>query len=179
MGALAGQSQRTSDWTGQLRSTVERALLDRQNAANTASSSAEQKALTPTGAHQGAVPSIAPEVTGGSGALAEAFYDPLGQWDNGRFSTKGIGGHSDHVHLSVTNPQVMMAAIAHAKQAGLSVGENPYVGHVAPVHVPHSFHYRTFPGMYNGRHLGQGIDVSGDPDSMAGYFKWALANLRH
>lgn len=31
----------------------------------------------------------------------ELFYDPLGQYDNGRYSTKGIGNHSDHVHLSV------------------------------------------------------------------------------
>lgn len=35
-----------------------------------------------------------------SGMFAEVFYDPVGQWDNGRFSRQGIGGHGDHVHLS-------------------------------------------------------------------------------
>lgn len=38
-----------------------------------------------------------------SGRYAEVFFDPLGQWDNGRFSRQGIGGHSDHVHLSYGN----------------------------------------------------------------------------
>lgn len=178
MAAQAGGSQATSNWQGQLRDTVQRALADRQAAANTPAYSGEQKALTPTGAHQGAVPSLPPEVTGGSGSLAEAFYDPLGQWDNGRYSTKGIGGHSDHVHLSVTNPQVMLAAIQQARKMGMSVRENPYTEHVDPVHVPHSFHYRDFPGTYNGRKLGQAIDVSGEQDKMAAYFRWSLANLR-
>lgn len=31
----------------------------------------------------------------------ELFYDPLGQYDNGRYSPSGIGGHGGHVHLSV------------------------------------------------------------------------------
>jgi hypothetical protein len=36
-----------------------------------------------------------------SGRFAEVFYDPLGYyWDNGRLNRGGIGGHSDHVHLS-------------------------------------------------------------------------------
>lgn len=39
-----------------------------------------------------------------SGLFAEVFYDPVGQWDNGRFSRRGIGGHSDHVHLSYGLP---------------------------------------------------------------------------
>lgn len=39
-----------------------------------------------------------------SGRFAEVFYDPVGQWDNGRFSSRGIGGHSDHVHLSYGRP---------------------------------------------------------------------------
>lgn len=112
------------------------------------------------------------------GALAEAFYDPIGQWDSGRFSTRGIGGHSDHVHLSVTNPQAMIAAIAQAQKLGLAARENPYVDKVDPVHVRGSFHYRTFPGKYNGRSLGEGVDVSGDAARMAAYFRWALANLR-
>lgn len=36
-----------------------------------------------------------------SGMFAEVFYDPLGYyWDNGRLNKGGIGGHSDHVHIS-------------------------------------------------------------------------------
>jgi hypothetical protein len=36
-----------------------------------------------------------------SGLFAEVFYDPLGYyWDNGRLNRGGIGGHSDHVHIS-------------------------------------------------------------------------------
>lgn len=36
-----------------------------------------------------------------SGQFAEVFYDPLGfYWDNGRINRGGIGGHSDHVHIS-------------------------------------------------------------------------------
>lgn len=112
------------------------------------------------------------------GTLAEAFYDPIGQWDQGKFSTKGIGGHSDHVHLSVTDPQAMLSAIKKAQAMGLRVGENPYVGGVDPVHVKGSYHYRNFPGQYGGRQLGEGIDVSGDPAKMAGFFRWSMAHLR-
>lgn len=119
-----------------------------------------------------------PAPTKGKGGLAEAFYDPLGQWDNGRFSKQGIGGHTDHVHLSITNPQSMLFAIKKAQQLGLHVGENPYVGDVNPVHVKGSFHYRDFPGEYNGKKLGEAIDVSGDPKLMSAFFRWALANLR-
>lgn len=36
----------------------------------------------------------------GNTPFAEIFYDPWGQWDNGRYSERGIGGHGDHVHLS-------------------------------------------------------------------------------
>lgn len=35
-----------------------------------------------------------------SGAFQEVFYDPLGQWDSGRRSRRGIGGHLDHVHIT-------------------------------------------------------------------------------
>lgn len=42
--------------------------------------------------------------------FAEIFYDPWGQWDNGRYSRSGIGGHSDHVHLSYGIPFSVAAA---------------------------------------------------------------------
>jgi hypothetical protein len=112
------------------------------------------------------------------GALAEAFYDPIGQYDNGRFSSQGIGGHSDHVHLSITNPQAMISAINYAQQHGLAVRENPYVDPVDPVHVKGSFHYKNFPGMYGGKRLGEGIDVSGSAAAMAAYYRWATQSLR-
>lgn len=104
--------------------------------------------------------------------LAEAFYDPLGSWDNGKFGG-AIGNHSDHVHLSITNPQTMLTAIQVAQSMGLRVGENPYVDKVDPVHVNGSFHYKTFPGKFNGRKLGEAIDVSGTPEQMAAYYRWA------
>jgi hypothetical protein len=87
------------------------------------------------------------------GALAEAFYDPLGSWDNGRFGGP-IGHHSDHVHLSITNPRTMLAAIRQAQSMGLHVGENPYLDHVG-VHAHGSFHYQNFPGKYGGKSLGK------------------------
>lgn len=46
------------------------------------------------------------EWAGRSGLFAEVFYDPWGQFDNGQFSKRGIGGHSDHVHLSLGSPGV-------------------------------------------------------------------------
>jgi hypothetical protein len=122
-------------------------------------------------------PAAAPAGAAPKGALAEAFYDPLGSWDNGRFGGP-IGHHSDHVHLSITNPQTMLAAIRQAQAMGLNVGENPYVGGVAPVHVHGSFHYQDFPGRYGGKTLGKAIDVSGNPQAMAAFYKWATSNLR-
>jgi hypothetical protein len=119
-----------------------------------------------------------PQMAPIKGSLAEAFYDPIGQWDNGRFSKQGIGNHSDHVHFSVINPQAMIQAIHQAQSMGLRVGENPYVDKVDPVHVKDSFHYRNFPGSYGGKPLGEAIDVSGDPRQMAAFFRWGLANLR-
>lgn len=44
------------------------------------------------------------EWAGRSGLFAEVFYDPWGQFDNGKYSPKGIGGHDDHVHLSAGAP---------------------------------------------------------------------------
>jgi hypothetical protein len=107
-----------------------------------------------------------------SRGLAEAFYDPLGSWDNNAFGG-AIGHHSDHVHLSITNPATMIAAIKKAQQMGLRVGENPYVDHVDPVHVPGSFHYKSFASGWQGKPLGEAIDVSGSPALMAAYYRWA------
>ena len=138
---------------------------------------AQSAAQNPGPTARRAAAGLSPQAVG-TGGLAEAFYDPLGQYDNGRFSSQGIGGHSDHVHLSITNPKSMLAAIAYAQAHGLRVGENPYTDQVDPVHVKGSYHYRDFPGTYKGRRLGEAIDVSGSPSAMAGYYKWATSTLR-
>lgn len=122
-------------------------------------------------------PPTAPMTASGNKGLAEAFYDPLGSYDNGKFGG-AIGGHSDHVHLSITSAQTMIEAIKQAERMGLHVGENPFVGGVAPVHVKDSYHYRDFPGKYQGRTLGEAIDVSGDASKMAAFYRWATTNLR-
>lgn len=95
------------------------------------------------------------------GALAELLHE-------------GTGGptHStgDHIHAAFNDPQAMLAAIRQAQAMGLSTRENPYVETVDPVHAKNSYHYRTFGGLYNGRKLGQAIDVSG-PKSMD-FYNW-------
>lgn len=111
-----------------------------------------------------------PRGTGSRAGLAEAFYDPLGSWDNGRFGGP-IGGHSDHVHISASTPNEMLRAIKLAQSMGLAVRENPYVDAVDPVHVQGSYHYRTFPGQFGGKRLGEAIDVSGAADRMAAFYR--------
>jgi hypothetical protein len=93
---------------------------------------------------------------------------------------EGVGGptHStgQHIHAAFASPQLELAAINYAQQHGLHVGENPYVGDtVDPVHAPHSYHTRDFPGLFNGRKLGQAIDVSGP--GMDAFYAW-LAGRR-
>lgn len=108
--------------------------------------------------------------------VAELFYDPAGQhkqWDQGNWIDP-IGGHSDHVHVSFSDPQTALRLIHLAQDMGLRVGENPYVDGVDPVHVKTSFHYRTFPGTFpgtfNGKQLGEAIDVSGPSDLMMRFY---------
>jgi len=104
--------------------------------------------------------------------IRELFYDPLGAYDEGNWINP-IGGHSDHVHASFGSPETAMWAIKLAKSMGLRASENPYAeGSPAEqgVHTPTSYHYRNFDGMYDGRLLGQGLDVSGSADLMAKYF---------
>jgi hypothetical protein len=89
-----------------------------------------------------------------------------------------VPNHYDHVHAAYQNPQAVLKAIALARSLGLRVGENPYVGGVAPVHVRNSYHYRTFPKKYNGRRLGEGIDVSGNQAKMLQFYKLLAGGLR-
>jgi hypothetical protein len=115
-------------------------------------------------------PPVVPTGTGSRAGLAEAFYDPLGSFDNGRFGGP-IGNHSDHVHISASTPTEMLKAIRLAQSMGLAVRENPYVDPVDPVHVTGSYHYKAFPGQYGGKKLGEAIDVSGAPERMAAFYK--------
>lgn len=102
---------------------------------------------------------------GGAVSPPNATVAPLGGFAPAELLREGTGGptHSTgpHIHVAYTNPQAVLSAIRLAQSLGLHVGENPYVGSVAPVHAQNSYHYRTFPGKYNGRRLGEAIDVSG------------------
>lgn len=103
--------------------------------------------------------------TGSHGGIAELLQE-------------GTGGptHSTgpHIHAAFTNPQLELAAIQWAQQHGLNVGENPYVGSLSPgVHAPHSYHNVTFPGLFNGRKLGEAVDVSGP--GMGAFYKFLAA----
>jgi hypothetical protein len=105
----------------------------------------------------------------GYGTPAELFYRDMAL----KFG-KHIGaipGHYDHVHAAYTNPQQMLRAISLARSLGLNIGENPEVGTVHPVHATHSYHYRDFPGLYHGRHLGEAIDVSGNAAKMLRFYR--------
>lgn len=109
---------------------------------------------------------------GNAQGIVEAFYDPIGQWDNGEFKTTPIGNHSDHVHLSFATPKAALRYIKIAQEMGLHVGENEWVDPVDPVHVNGSFHYQAWE--VDGRTLNKAIDVSGEPDAMAQFFRRAV-----
>lgn len=89
----------------------------------------------------------------------------LGLGNPAELLQEGTGGptHSTgpHIHVAYTNPKQMLKAIHLAERLGLRVAENPYTGGVDPVHAKNSYHYRTFPGLYGGKRLGEAIDVTG------------------
>jgi hypothetical protein len=70
-------------------------------------------------------------------------------------------------------PRVDLALhfIQKAQEMGLTVRENPYVDGVDPVHVRGSDHYRVI-GKRNGKKVGAGMDVSGDPKKMRAFFDY-------
>lgn len=93
---------------------------------------------------------------GGLGGLREAFYDPVGGWDNGQ-SIGPIGGHGTHGHFG-GGPKTISRIITAAQKAGLRPGENAAVGPVGSGHTEGSWHFR-----HNNR---GGVDVTDpDPDS--------------
>lgn len=108
-----------------------------------------------------------------SGFIHELFYDPLNiAFDEGHW-IGNIGNHSDHVHVSFADPNAALDIISYAQKLGLRATENPYTGSVAPgVHTDTSFHYRTFPGLFGGKKLGMGLDVSGSKSAMDQFANW-------
>jgi hypothetical protein len=109
--------------------------------------------------------------------MTELIHDPIGSIFDGVQSNKPYGGHDRHVHAAFTNPQSVLRAIALARKLGLAVTENPYTDPSIGKHADKSHHYRTFPGMYNGRRLGQAVDVSGDAAKMRAFYQ-ALARRK-
>lgn len=107
------------------------------------------------------------------GFIHELFYDPLNiAFDEGTW-IPAIGGHSNHVHVSFADPNAALQIMAHAKSLGLRVSENPYVGNVDPnVHQNSSYHYKNFPGSYNGKTLGMAGDFSGSKAAMDTFAEW-------
>jgi hypothetical protein len=123
--------------------------------------------------------SAAPAVRGASAvgglvhkaAINELFYDPLGGIKHNQH-IGAVGGHNDHVHVSLSNAPAQLRAIAQAKRMGLRVGQD-LDSNVTQVHVKDSYHYRK----YNPRKpLRMAADVSGDPRAMSAFYKWVAAN---
>jgi hypothetical protein len=133
---------------------------------------------SPASAGPAAAPPSMPSSIPGStkrGELRELFYDPLGALKNGQ-RIPAIGGHRDHVHIATGSVGSMVAAISHAEQMGMRVGENLLVGPVHRVHVTDSNHYKLL-GTYRGHKVSGAADISGTPAQMAAYFRWAAKNL--
>lgn len=103
--------------------------------------------------------------------INELFYDPLGGIKNNH-GIGAIGGHEDHVHMSLSNARAQARAIQQAQRMGLRVGQN-LDSNVTRVHVADSFHYRKY---NKNSPLRMAADVSGNPRQMAAFYKWVAAN---
>lgn len=132
---------------------------------------ARQQAAQPSAPAQ----QLAGQVQGGGGAgthgINELFYDPIGAIKNGSHIA-AVGGHSDHVHVSLHSENAQKAAIAQAQRMGLHVGQD-LNSNVTQVHVKDSYHYRHY---RPGDPLREAADVSGNPNSMAAYYRWVARN---
>lgn len=82
------------------------------------------------------------------------------------------GPSSEKAFAGKGGANAVIAAIKRAQAMGLRVSENPYVDKVDPVHVAGSHHYQT----YEGSNVGKAIDVGGDPNKIAAFFKWVESN---
>jgi hypothetical protein len=109
----------------------------------------------------------------GSRGINELFYDPLGAIKNGQ-GISPVGGHNDHVHVSLSTEAAQRAAITQAQRMGLHVGED-VDGNVHPVHVSGSWHYKHY---RKGDPLRMAADVSGNARQMAAFYRWVARNYR-
>ena len=153
-----------SQMTGNPAGLNNAAALSQMMANNTGPAYLEDKPETSTTAPVGRGVRPAKGVMTPKGSvkgIEELIMDQVGSVFDGVFKAGAYGGHGSHVHYANDNPREVLAAIRLAQKLGLTVRENPYVDPVDPVHTKGSHHYRTFPGRYNGRRLGQAIDVSG------------------
>lgn len=87
-------------------------------------------------------------------------------------------GHDTHIHFGFTTPETALAVIKMAQSLGLHAGENPFSdNNLEDVHASNSFHNRLFPGTYEGKKLGMGLDVSGNPDKMKQLFNFVAVTI--
>ena len=100
---------------------------------------------------------------------------PWGLNDGEKVDGINWSGHDTHIHFGFTDPQVALKVIEKCQELGLTAIENPYLNE----HVANSFHYKNFSGQFNGKTLGQGLDVSGDPKKMEELFNWVSTELGH
>lgn len=101
-----------------------------------------------------------------AGGLHEAFYDPVGGYDEGK-DIGAIGGHGDHAHFGgMPGAIARIVRIAQKPKWGFDVREYEPVDHVDPVHTEGSWHDR-----FGGK---GGADISGDPDRLDDFFKRIL-----
>jgi hypothetical protein len=104
---------------------------------------------------------------------------PWGMDGGNRVDGINWSGHDTHIHFGFTDPQVAIRVMDKCLELGLHAGENPYTSKVHQVHVSDSFHYGTFPGLYNGKQVGKGLDVSGDTNKMKELFNWVATESGH
>jgi hypothetical protein len=103
----------------------------------------------------------------GKGRLRELFYDPGVNIDEDR-RTKAIGGHSDHVHVALSDPKDREWAEKLARQMGLTVTSEG-----GGKHTEGSFHYQTLKGGESAA-----LDVGGDPQKMLAYDRLVARRFR-
>jgi hypothetical protein len=103
---------------------------------------------------------------------------PWGMNDGNKVDGIQWSGHDTHIHFGFTTPDTAIKVIEKALSLGLRASENPYTTGVDNgVHTVDSFHGKTFEGDFNGKKLGKGLDVSGDPNKMEELFNWVSTEL--
>jgi peptidoglycan hydrolase-like protein with peptidoglycan-binding domain len=86
--------------------------------------------------------------------------------------------HDTHIHFGFTTPETAIAVIKMAQSLGLHAGENPFSDNdLEDVHTNNSFHGQVFPGTYEGKKLGKGLDVSGNSDKMKELFNFVAVTI--